>query len=394
MTDTKSYIADIIALREEGKTFAQIAKQLDKTYGLERGEDSIRKTYNEYKHLADVSDEQGQVRLLKEVARVKKQNSLSAKKSRVLAEYLNNAEDILEAITETVAVMSKAKFSALTPPKQTGRTKMTVEALISDVHIGKKSATFDDKICQVRLDHYRDVLLGEIARKQQTYDVERIVLGFLGDNIENALMHGRESQMGCEFGNPEQVSKAIEYYLTKIILPVAALGLPVDIIGIAGNHDREEMNKTFHLPGKNSLNWIIVQSLKRTTEVMGITNITWHIPEGSFYVLPIYDNNILFEHGDRIKGGHSRRSYTNHIADRSMQYGQHIHGMRIGHIHQFEVCENGKVIVNASVCGPDSYSEEMAFTSVPGQAINYYVSTKNRSSAYYHSFLVQMEQIK
>ncbi|WP_457849420.1 hypothetical protein, partial [Staphylococcus aureus] len=72
----------------------------------------------------------------------------------------------------------------------------------------------------------------EIDRKRAHYSVDRLILALLGDLIENAIMHGRESLASCEFDNPEQVRWAIELLYQEVLVPLAETGIPIDIVAI------------------------------------------------------------------------------------------------------------------------------------------------------------------
>lgn len=384
-----SVIEDLIARRAEGQKFKSIASALNKQYGFELSEDAVQQLHARYKHLFDVKDEIAAVKNLRTSARVQRNNSLTAKDNRNLLQYMNNMEDIMESLASAASNLNTIKSPKIPKHKHAPKTKMTIEALLSDVHIGKKSKIYNIEIGRDRLTKYAQVLLGEIERKSAHYDVERIILAMLGDLIENALIHGRESTLGCEFGNPEQIRYAVELIWGLFILPLATTGIHIDVVAINGNHDREEPNKTYQLPGKNSLAWVIYQMLAALTKQAGIKNVTFTIPDGAYHVDTVYGNNILYEHGDHIRA-YNRQGYLVHIAKRSRQEGKVITGLRHGHTHESLIMDSGVVVVNASVCGADSYSEVLGYDTGASQTITYYVQTENRSNSYYHSFQVQL----
>lgn len=388
---TDGQLAEIVAMRKAGAEFQLIADSLQRKYGLTVTDDSVRHAYNRNANLAEVTNTVGSIKVLKEIARVKRNNSQTAKENRTILAALNSREDLLEQLTSLVdKVAPGVNAPRAAPTLDPSKRAMTVEALISDVHVGKITKTFNVKECRKRLRLYTTVLLQEIERKRAHYNVEHVVLAMLGDMIENAMMHGKESAVNCEFGNAEQVRYATELLLEEVLLPVIQTGVPVTVIGIAGNHDRDEENPTYNDPGKASLTWVIYTMLKLLVERAGYTNVKWQIPEGVYTTLDIYGDTILYEHGDRIKGNNSKASFLANIMKRSGQVGKVIKGMRIGHWHEYNCYDNGAVIVNASVPGQDSYADVNGYNSLPGQVITYYVKTKNRDNAYYYSFLVQL----
>ncbi|MFV7887001.1 hypothetical protein ACNPMC_15060, partial [Enterococcus faecium] len=158
-------------------------------------------------------------------------------------------------------------------------------------------------------------------------------------------------------------------------------GIPIDIVAIGGNHDRQEEKPTFNNPGKNGLTWIIYQVLKMFTDRAGFKHLTWHITTGVYQALDIYGTKILYEHGDRIPGGNTKVALVSWMAKRGAQLNMLLNGIRVGHWHAFSSYENGAAIVNGSVPGMDSYADVNGLSAVPGQVISYYCQTKNRDKS-------------
>jgi Icc-related predicted phosphoesterase len=383
-------IADVLHLRARGLAYATIAEQLAESHNVNITAEAVRHIVRRNKDQAEFDPADADVDTLRAVRRTQRTNASVAKQNRAILDHLNEQQDIVAAIGQATASLAPRPKVKLRKTKKSGKTKMTIEAMISDVHVGKKTSTFNLDVCRLRLRQYTEVLIGEIERASKNYDVEKIILAFLGDIIENALMHGRESTMNCEFGNPEQVRWAIELFMQEVIEPVAALGIPVIALGITGNHDREEMIKTYNHPGMNSLTWVIYKSLQMLTERAGFSHVKWTIPDGIYTTLNIYGDEILYEHGDHVSGGNTKKAYTNHMVKRSQQLNTIIKGIRAGHFHEYACFDNGTIIVNASVPGQDSYADVLGFSSNAGQVINFYVKTANRQSSFYHSFLVQL----
>lgn len=386
---TDGQLAEIM-VQYRSKTAWEIAEAFEKKYGIEVSDQSIRRAVAAYAHLFETGAVISDIKTLKAVSRTSRNASHTAKENRTILAALNEQDDILTQLRSMVSGMPRyvAKIPKVKPTK--GVPDMTIEALFSDLHFGKKTKEFDIKVARNRLRTYVNVLLGEIQRKASAYNVEHLILGWLGDMIENALMHGKESATSCEFGNPEQVRYMVELLFAEVLVPLAATGIPITVIAITGNHDREEERPTFNLPGKNSLTWIGYQAIKMLADQAGLTNVTWRIPEGVYDALDIYGTHVLYEHGDRIKGDNGKKSFLSHMAKRSAQLGLVIKGLRIGHWHEYSCLDNGRVIVNASLCGQDSYADVNGYSSIPGQAVTYYVKTKNRDNSYYHSLLVQL----
>lgn len=390
-TFSTGHFAKIAEWRLKGKEWKDISESLKKKYGIERSPNTICEAFKKVEHLFDLSDEKQAVEILRESARVKKTNSVRAKQSRMVLDYMNQQDDILTKLQD---FLSTKKFSVqktkVSRQRSDKKPNMTMEVMYTDVHMGKKSDTFDKQTCIDRTRLFMETVQGEYERYRKLYNVERVVLFLGGDNIENANIHGAESTKGCEGPTPAQVMWYVENVFENLILPLSEMGLDVDVVCIAGNHDRQDERKTFHYPGYDSEAWIMYNTLKLISEWAGIRNFTWHIPRGVFYHLDIYGNTVLYEHGDHVAGT-SRSALNAHIHKRSQQIGRLITGLRIGHWHEYLCMDEGRVVINASVCGVDSYSEVKGYSSKAGQVINYYVDSE-RDNKFYHSFLAQLEK--
>jgi len=392
VTFSKGHFAKIAEWRLKGCTWPKIQDLLAKHYGIERGRSTICEAFAKVEHLFDMSDDKQAVEILRESSRVKKTNSVRAKQSRLILDYVNQQDDILTKLTDYLDqkkfTLNKIKVSAAKTDKK--KPNMTMEVMYTDVHMGKKVDNFDRATCIARTQNYAQVVLDEYKRYSQLYNIERIVLFLGGDNIENANIHGAESTKGCEGPTPAQVVWYVDSTFENLILPLADLNIPMDLVCIAGNHDRQDERKTFHYPGYDSEAWIMYNSLKSISEWAGLKNLSWHIPRGVFQCLDIYGNIILYEHGDHVNGT-SRAALNTHLHKRSQQVNALISGLRCGHWHEYLCIDEGRAVINASVCGTDSYAEVKGYSSKAGQVINYYVDS-DRDNKFYHSFLVQLEK--
>jgi hypothetical protein len=389
-TFSRGHFAKIAEMRLKGKSWPQIQKHLFKSYGIDRARSTIIEAFQKVEHMFDMSDDKQAIELLKESARVKKNNTVKAKQNRMILEYVNQQDDMLLKLQD---YLDKKKFTVQKPkvkPKTSDKKpNMTMEVMYTDVHMGKSSETFNRQVCIDRTKAFMETVRGEYERYSRLYNIERLVLFLGGDNIENANIHGIESTKGCEAPTPVQVVWYIESVFENILLPVSEMGVDVDVVCIAGNHDRQDEKKTFHYPGYDSEAWIMYNTLEKLTHWSGLKGFTWHIPKGVFHTLDIYGNTILYEHGDHVKGT-SRAALNAHLHKRSQQIGRLITGLRCGHWHEYLCMDEGRAVINASVCGTDSYAEVLGYSSKAGQVINYYIDSE-RDNSFYHSFLAQLE---
>lgn len=299
-------------------------------------------------------------------------------------------EQLLDTIQSAIKNLNfkKASFPKVYPDKK--KKSMTLELMLSDIHYGKKTENFNLEVCRTRVRYLTSVFLQEIKDKNKTFSVDRLIVALLGDIIESYTMHNLESAIGCEFGNSQQVQCAIESLFEDVLVPIAATGIKADVVCVTGNHDRSETNRTMNNPGENNLSWIVYQSLKLLCDAKGLNNFTFHIPKDSFTILNVYSNNILYEHGDNVNAS-SKEAFEKLIQSRSRQSGLVIDMARFGHWHEYACYGRGRIIVNESVCGQDSYAKVKGFDTSAGQTINYYIQAGEKLSCFYRSYPVYLE---
>lgn len=296
----------------------------------------------------------------------------------------------LAAIKDSIKDIKIEKILIPKTPKSNGKIKMTIEAMLSDIHYGRKTKTFNLEVCRRRMKQFTSILLQEIEDNKKLYDVEKLILALLGDIIESYTMHGIESTLSCEFGNARQMQAAIESLFKDVLLPVAMTGLPIEVPCVTGNHDRTEHTRTFNDPGLNNLTWVIYNALKDLCEASGLKNIKFHIPIDSYVVLPIYGNHCLYEHGDNSKA-FTKVAFESLMNNRSKQIGKVLDFARFGHYHEYVCWDRGRIIVNESVGGQDSYANVLGHNSTAGQTINYYIESPDRFNCFFKSFPVWLK---
>jgi predicted phosphodiesterase len=386
---TDKQIELIVELREEGLQWAEVAQRVSKAGGSKRTAEAVRHAWRAYGP-TEIGSADAQVALLKSARRAKQTASKDRKFAAAVTDVLNFQDDLVDRIQELIRGATFPKPSASKPPKHDdAKRNMTKELLISDVHVGKRTETFDLAVCEDRLNQVVKATLDDIERDSKTYNVERLVVAMLGDLIENFEMHGLESARGCEFGNAEQVEKAIALLFHCLLVPLAETGIPITAVGIAGNHDRTEPARSHHDVGKTYLTWVIYSTLELLCKAAKINNIEFKIPYGPYHVESIYGNNVLYEHGDLVRRL-ERERLERQLSRRQTQVGKVLHFMRIGHFHEPTVFGQGRVIVNGSVPGQDSFADSLGFDSQAVQMLVDYIETDNRPTCFFRAFPIYL----
>lgn len=389
-------IAYIINLKDTTDlTWVEVTEKYNKKFRKDKNFEALKKCYQRYVNYFDSSD--NHLRTLKSMHRTKKASGYAAKENKTILDKWVERDDLVETIQNTVKNISLQKYKV---PKYASKSKakkdMTLELLFSDVHYGKfidsiEGNYVDNNIIRERVRKVADSVVKEIHRESKSFNVERLVLALIGDVIENANFHGAESEKGCEFSTSRQVTEAINSMFYDLILPIAMTGIRVDVPCVTGNHDRIGKDKTYSKPGEDNLTYIIYTVLEMLCKQSGLTNVKFDIVKGLYTLAEVYGNNIVYEHGDEIKNI-NRDTMANAMAKRQVQLGKIVHFYRVGHWHEPVQYGQGRMMVNGSVPGQDSYADSKGFCSEAVQIMNYYVKTEKRNTCFFRSFPIYLQK--
>jgi predicted phosphodiesterase len=389
MNFTEEQIAFIIHQKQVSKrAFDEISGKFEKKFDISVDASDMEKAYHKYKNYFEKDDVA--LKKLKDIARIKKSNSYTAKENRVILQALNDWDDIINAVNMAAKDINKIKIKPLKLSKSLKKKRMTKELLLSDIHFGKLTEKFNLEVLKKRLEEVVHATIGEIERDSKEYNIDEIVVAFLGDIIENYSMHVLESAKGCEFGNAKQIYEALKCLFHIVIVPLNQLGIPMKVVGVTGNHDRDGTQRTMHYPGEENFTHVIYNAIKEMSEVAGLKKISFVIPKEPWAVISIYGNNVLYEHYDNCKSP-DRKALESHMTKRAHQLNILIDYMRGGHFHEPTSFKNGRIQINGCLTGNDSFASVLGFNGEASQTLNSFVNSKNRKYKMYRSFNILLE---
>ena len=388
------HIAYLVGYKE-GTTMSweEIREKFNEKFKADFDTQALINQWQRYKNMFHSKDYE--IKRLMETHRLKKNNSHTARSYNKVLDAFNQREDVIESIKAAAheAARDLKKRPKIKPVKlKSKKQPMTKELLLSDLHFGKLSSTFNLEVAKKRLEEVVNVTLSEIKRDSVHYNVERLIVAMLGDQIENATMHGLESRKGSEFGNPRQVFAAAKYLFEIVIRPLAETGIRIDVPAVTGNHDRDGHERTYHNPGEENWTYVIYHYLKEMTNLAGYKNVTFYIPKEPYLVMEVYGKNILYEHYDNSKSP-NRVGLQALLTRRSSQLSLPIHYMRGGHYHEPTSYGYYKMVINGSLPGNDSFADVNGFYSEASQTLLSYVKTSSRPNPFYKSLVIQLEHI-
>lgn len=379
------YLKDLVA--KTGRQWGQIAQQFNERFKDNKTSNALRKAFDRF---GDVEfDDQTVIASLETARKAKLENQKLKKAQNVI---LDNQLTIDSAMDQLLWGIKNGGFKPIFVPKYVtdkSKKEMTIEILYSDLHAGKKSANFNVEILEQRIKEFSHTMMREIARNEQLYNVSTVIFVMLGDMIENSYFHGTESMSASEFENSEQVRVITELTYKYFLVPLARTGKKIIVPAVCGNHDRFLPQPTYNDPGKNSISWIIYNFLKFMCETAGLKNIQFIIPTGLYCTLEVYGKTILYEHGSEIKG-RKEEDIETFIHKRAKQVRKMIDFFRIGDKHSYTCYNKGRIIINGSLCGQDSYADSKGYSGLACQTMNFYIK-RNKGCIFYKSFPIDLE---
>lgn len=385
----------IVDLHNGGMTHAQIGKLLSQEYGHDFTLDVIKRGVIKGRMVVDVICDD--LKLYKDTYRANLSSKTLRKDNNVILSGAITLDDIMSRLTsDLIPNLNKPRKLPKNKVKKSG-SPMTIELLFSDLQIGKIMKDYNSDVALRRIQKYTQSALFKIEQHIKSgYQVEKIVLAILGDIIESSEKH-KNSARATDCGTPEQIQKAIEYLHLELIYPIAATGIPLEVICVTGNHDHNDHGLQMFRPGREHYSWVIYKALELIGQRdIGLNAPVYHIPEGAFYLHKIYGHNILYEHGVGVSATESAMNM--HLNKRIKQVGEFITYFRMGDKHNISRFNEDTLVVNGAFFGGDKegveYSGIMGYHACAGQIMFCWVPRGDERLPIYDSFIIQLQHIK
>ncbi len=280
--------------------------------------------------------------------------------------FLKSLGDVVERLNVTLlpkpkSIMHQAHY---------GAPKATMEILFSDMQIGKLCADYNTEVAKERMRKFVDGITDLLVHPN--YEFERIILASLGDIVEDNMKHGVGSANACDTGLSEQMADAIELIWSELIVALAATGLKVDVMCIAGNHGSSaHKGMDVYKAGRYAYDYPIYKSLELLSKAAKLDNVNFIIPEGVFGYLNIYGNYVIYEHGYFNQA--SEKGMNDQMKKRGQQIKKHVEYYRQGDKHNVQMYDCGKIVLNGAFFGNDvnatEYSGVLGFSAIPAQVV-------------------------
>lgn len=276
---------------------------------------------------------------------------------------LNDLQSVLEELKSGLELPAAQKKSVSEDSK-----RCTIEILFSDWQTGKVSEFYNTETSIKALYYWAEEVLKIVEQEKP----EKLLFASLGDIIEDHLKHGVQSAISTDTGLAEQMANAIEHIWKAILLPLIETGIPMEVVGIQGNHgSSEHKGMDMYKAGRYGYDYTIYKALETLTNTVGADWVDFRLPEGCFYVYEIYGQKYLAEHG--YTNGITEKQMEDHKRTRQENIKEYIHGYRQGDKHHTVQYDNSNLVVNGAFFGIErqgaEYSGIKGFNSIPCQLV-------------------------
>lgn len=400
-----NYTKELHELIERQRAKGLQWREVSKIIAEETGEIINPKTLNN-RYMEHANDQEFETIRVNELLSKSRRSQLAAVSARSdLKNTLDGAirlEDLLDSTKKLFKSLNNVKIPklVLVPPNKGTKCRMTVEALFSDLQIGKLSPDFNLEIAKKRIEAYTDAIILKIDQhKKSGYQIEKVVVAFLGDIIESmdkAIQKGDATS--CEVDTPEQVRLAVEWLWRLVIVPIYQLNIPVHLIGIPGNHDHISAGMKMYKAGKNQISWIIYKQIALLCEAANMNNICFDITEGVFTTYEYYGHIAVYEHGYGITP--TVKNLQLRLNDRIRQLRKFCTYFRMGDKHSITRFVEDTLIVNGAFFGStikdkgEEYSSVQGFSSNAAQLVLFHIPRHDNRNTIFDSFVIQLGHVR
>ncbi|KKN71185.1 hypothetical protein LCGC14_0423480 [marine sediment metagenome] len=257
-------------------------------------------------------------------------------------------------------------------PLVSGADDEEANLILSDMHCGRRTRTFNSKVYAERAQQIVDkvIHLTEMYRKTGKA-LNRLNIFDLGDNLHGEYT-GRQGRMqDFEFGVPEQLAQSVPV-MSEMYFQLAEMFPFIRVYRSPGNHG--DLDKQF----STGSNWDAVRGMLIEKTFEGYDNFEMFPPEDpnqdAYQTAAFGPWRFAYGHGHCIKssGGGPYSSIIRKF--QSFQVieaakGQPFHLAMLGHFHHsFYVNQNRmRILMNGTMVTDDPYALQLGYDSDPAQ---------------------------
>lgn len=238
---------------------------------------------------------------LKEIAKLKAQNTKLRSDNTVLASASLDSDDFLAEIKRATRFESQLKLSRPSKNKLTDTKHNEIACIaLSDLHLSEEVSSvatmgmggYSPIVTARRMNHHLQSAKNIIEIHRRAYNIERIWVPILGDIVGGSI-HGLN--LTNSITDAACVVLAARM-ITMFLLDLASLGIPIDVDTSVGNHGRIAMS---NMPSKrqahNNYDWLVYEMVSDAVKNHPLINMKVSVCQMG--IKKLYDHTYVFEHG-------------------------------------------------------------------------------------------------
>ncbi|HQO13583.1 MAG TPA: hypothetical protein PK741_10910 [Petrotogaceae bacterium] len=268
---------------------------------------------------------------------------------------------------------------SIKPPEphvpDTDKKEESVLLYISDVHIGKKTKSYNPRVFVKRLNTLKENVFDIVDIHRSVRSINKLYIAFGGDLIDAESVYPAQAVEHISIPIIDQIFTVGLPEFTKFLLDCSAYFPEIECHCVRGNHGKQNAAKW---TSSKSTNWdfVFYKALEAATK--GQDSIKWIIPVKDWKdTFKIYNEGFLITHGDMIKRYYSSPFYgMTRQAERwanAYRDKMKLTHFMFGHFHSLDTGMRHnrlRIYVNGSFVTDDPFAEENIGTaSVPEQLV-------------------------
>lgn len=301
------------------------------------------------------------LRLERELRRLKAEKSSAWRLIKQYEGELDLVQRILSTVDNAVAKMPEVEPPPPIVYEKSAHEEVVV-LLMSDVHVGKKTKSYNPKVFVQRLGNLEHNMMSIVTAQRSIRPIRKLVLVMNGDFIDAEAVYP---------------SQAVDHISIPIIDQIYSVGLPefmkfflfllanfdeVEVYAQRGNHGRQNAAKW---SSSKSTNWDFVFYKSLEGALADQPRIKWHIDTKDWkQTFRIINEGFLATHGDMIKSYYNLPFYG--MTRQAMRWANayrdqiKLNHFLFGHFHSAAVLRFNDVMIylNGSFVTDDPYAEE------------------------------------
>ncbi len=309
----------------------------------------------------------------KEVRRLKADNRRIRRILRSTEEEAQVANRLIGVVRDSVLALEPIEVPAFDVSEGAEGEEVAV-LMLSDIHIGKKTASYNPNVFAKRLAQLEERMASIVAAHRSIRPIRKLVLMFNGDFADGESLYKSQGIDFISIPIIDQLFSVGVPRLAEFIYFCLSLFEEVEIRATRGNHGKMTGNASWR--SSRSTNWDLVLYKALEVATANQPRLTWHIYDKDWKALYwIEGHGFLQTHGDSIRRYYSTPHYgMQRQAQRWCNaYRDRIKLTYFCYSHFHSICTGQRfndvvILVNGCFTTGDVYAEEnLGVTSIPEQ---------------------------